>query len=242
MYLLRVDDASAHWAREKWHRMYDLLARQGVRPVVAIIPDNRDPDLLAYPLDDDFDSTMLKWIGEGWTPAMHGYTHAVMTDRGGLNPVQEKSEFAGLPLAEQKRRVGLGYRALRERGIQPRLFVAPYHTFDGNTLTALREETDIRIISDTVAVNVWMKDDFFFIPQQSGMARALRLPLVTFCYHPNVMDEGSFGRLERFIVAHREQFVSFDQIELKPRKRSLADRTLSLAYHVRKRLERLRRS
>lgn len=88
---------------------------------------------------------------------------------------------------------------MRAHGIVPRVFFAPSHTFDENTLTALRECSAIRILSDTVANDVYTKDGFTFVPQQTGSVRALPLKTVTFCYHPNVMDDATFERWKRFL-------------------------------------------
>lgn len=75
-----------------------------------------------------------------------------------------RSEFAGLPLDEQKRKIGDGVALLREQGIEPRVFFAPSHTFDENTLAALRECSGIRLISDTVANAPYNKAGFTFVP------------------------------------------------------------------------------
>lgn len=41
-YLLRMDDASDYMDAEKWQRMEELLDRYGIKPLVGVIPDNRD--------------------------------------------------------------------------------------------------------------------------------------------------------------------------------------------------------
>lgn len=45
----------------------------------------------------------------------------------------------------------MGVAVMREYGINLKYFSALSHTFDENTLVALQEESDIRIISDTIA-------------------------------------------------------------------------------------------
>jgi predicted deacetylase len=87
---------------------------------------------------------------------------------------------------------------MREHGIDPKVFFAPAHTFDNNTLIALKECSNIRIISDTIANDVYSQFGFTFVPQQSGRVRKLPFKTVTFCYHPNVMNDDEFVRLEKF--------------------------------------------
>ena len=94
---------------------------------------------------------MRTWQARGWCLALHGYDHVYLSGSGGLNPVNARSEFAGLPLEAQKEKISAGLALLREQGIEPRVFFAPSHTFDENTLTALKECSRIRHISDTVA-------------------------------------------------------------------------------------------
>ena len=59
---------------------------------------------------------------------------------GGINPVQNKSEFAGHPLEVQKKKIRQGIAVFRQHGIEPSVFFAPSHTFDHNTLEALKQD------------------------------------------------------------------------------------------------------
>ena len=230
MYLLRLDDASEHWNKNNWHRIHDLLEKYDIKPIVAIIPLNRDKELMRFPVDPLYEKTIKTWILSGWIPAMHGCNHVVNKKSSGMHPVHNISEFAGCSISAQRELIREGYRKMLEIGIKPLIFVAPFHTFDRNTLTVLKEETDISIINDTVARDIYYKDCFYFIPQQSGTVRSLKLPIVTFCYHPNVMNDESFSKLERFIRKHRSEFISFDNLELKKRQPDFIDRILSFAY------------
>ena len=42
-YLIRLDDACPTMDRAKWQRVFDILDRYDVRPMVGIIPHNEDP-------------------------------------------------------------------------------------------------------------------------------------------------------------------------------------------------------
>ena len=161
MYLIRLDDASEHWNREKWLRMHDILAEYRVKPLFAIIPHNEDDKLLKFPKDEAFWETVSQWISEGWLPGLHGYNHVLSSKKGGLHPVNLRSEFAGEPLEKQKRKIADGLKILHKKGIFPQIFVAPAHTFDENTLEALRLESNIRIISDTIASDVYLDNGFY---------------------------------------------------------------------------------
>lgn len=230
-YILRLDDVSEYMDLEKWGRMEKLLDKYGIKPIFGIIPKNADKSLISkYEKNENFWNQMHSWIDKGWTPAMHGYEHRYVTKDGGINPVNKRSEFAGLPYEVQAEKIRKGYQILDEQEINPEIFFAPSHTFDENTLKAIKTETPIRIISDTVAWDVYKKGDFWFVPQQSGSVRRLPFKTVTFCYHPNTMSEKAYEELEMFLKVHRGSF--FNIINTKNRPLSTADKLLQKIYLI----------
>lgn len=234
-YLLRLDDASEYMDAVKWKKLEEMLDIYRIKPIVGVIPDNQDPSLVGlYERDSEFWSMVHRWKEKGWTIALHGCTHVYNTDEGGLNPVNHRSEFAGNSLAVQREKIRKGVEIFREHDVSAELFFAPSHTFDANTLEALRMESDIRVISDTIASDVYFWNGFFFVPQQSGLVRKLPFKVVTFCYHPNIMDEESFVRLEEFMKANKDRFICYDSSILKRRSLSMLDKVLKQIYFFRR--------
>lgn len=216
-YLIRLDDACPTMDAEKWQRMEDMLDKYGIKPMVGIIPNNEDPKTMRNAPDPMFWDKPVKWEKKGWTLALHGYNHVFSSDGGmkGINPFWARSEFAGLSLDEQKRKIREGVSILRQHDIDPKYFYAPGHTFDDNTLKALWEESNIRIISDTIATKPYMYGDFIFIPQVGGHCSEMKLSGVwTFCFHPNTLPDNQYDALESFLKQHRDEFISFDDIDL----------------------------
>ncbi|AKN31955.1 hypothetical protein Ccar_14225 [Clostridium carboxidivorans P7] len=231
MYLIRLDDASEYMDVGKWSMMEDILSKYTIKPIIGIIPDNQDKDfLIKYQKNFNFWNKAKAWQSEGWAIALHGYNHVCSTNSGGINPVNSRSEFVDVPLEKQQAMIGRGCEILQEHHLNPKIFFAPSHTFDMNTLEALKSETDIRIISDTVANDVYKMGDFYFIPQQSGRVRNLLFKVTTFCYHPNNMSEKDFDMLEDFIKKSRCKFGSFQDLQLKDRKLGLYDKALRKMY------------
>ncbi len=233
-YLVRLDDACPYMDRKKWQRMEDILDKYDIKPLVGIIPANADPKTMIDPEDADFWEKAHLWEKKGWSIALHGHDHVCISDGGmkGLNPFWRRSEFAGLPLEQQREKIRNGYAVLKEHGFEPKYFFAPSHTFDVNTLDALRHETEIRIISDTIGRYPYKKDDFVFIPQISGHCSKMPISgIYTFCFHPNIMNDSSFERMESFLKNYHEQFCSFDSLELNCYgKKRLADKALSFLF------------
>ncbi len=230
IHYLRLDDAAPKRDVEKWDRIEKLLDKYGIKPLVGIIPLCKDVDFEKYTEDIEFWSKRVpEWQEKQWTLAMHGYKHVFSTNSGGANPVNLKSEYAGLSYEEQKRKIEEGVSVLRNNGIEPKVFFAPAHTFDRNTVRALLEVSDIRVISDTPANKPYCRWGMTFIPQQSGKVRKLPFHTTTYCYHPNSMTDKDFEELEEFI--RRNEFADFPIREVK-RKISLYDLLLMKAYYM----------
>lgn len=232
-YLLRLDDASEYMDVAKWERMELLLERYDVKPIAGIIPSNHDKSLVEnYSFDSKFWGRVDRWMAKGWAVAQHGYEHCYVTQSGGINPVNNRSEFAGLTYEEQAEKVANGYAILAAHGVVPQIFFAPSHTFDDNTLKAIYDKTPIRVISDTIANDVYYQKGFWFIPQQSGRVRKLPFATVTFCYHPNTMNDQAFEELESFLKQCK--FTNVDELEFRMKKRSLLDNILRWLYFTRR--------
>lgn len=227
-YYLRLDDACEKRDIKKWDRIEQLLDKYGIKPIVGVIPHCEDPMMDKYEVDTAFWSRVDDWISKGWIIALHGYNHVYSTACGGINPVNKRSEFAGEPLEVQREKIKAGVSIFRQHEIEPTIFFAPSHTFDENTLTALKEESRIKVISDTIAWDTYKKGDFVFIPQQSGMVRKLPFRTVTYCYHPNTMKENEYMDLESFIVNYKELFSTVS-IDTK-RAYKLFDKALNYIY------------
>lgn len=233
MYLLRLDDASEYMDVKKWNKLEFLLDKYDIKPIVGIIPKNQDATLVGiYQENLDFWNEVEAWSSKGWTIALHGYTHVCSSNSGGINPVNFRSEFAGLSLGTQKEKIKQGIQVFKEHQLNPRVFFAPSHTFDMNTLEALKHESSIRIISDTVANDIYKMGDFYFIPQQSGHVQNLPFKVTTFCYHPNNMSEKDFELLEVFIKENSDKFGCFDDLTFKERDFDQFDKILKEMYFL----------
>lgn len=243
-YLIRLDDACPYMNAMKWQRMEDILDRYSVKPLVGIIPANADPKTMIVPEDLMFWDKVQLWVKKNWEMALHGFDHVCISKGGmkGMNPFWERSEFAGLPLEQQKRKIDEGLKILREHDIAPKYFFAPSHTFDDNTLKALESESDIRIISDTIALRPYKKDNFTFIPQITG--HCVKMPIsgvYTFCFHPNTMNDIHFVALENFLSLYKDSFISFSDLDLsKMEALGIKDKLICLGFFTLRKLKGLR--
>lgn len=234
-YIMRLDDACEKMDVEKWGKMEELLDKYGILPLVGVIPHCEDPMMESYDIDPNFWKKVKKWDSKGWTIALHGYNHVYRTMCGGINPVNKRSEFAGEAIEIQREKIKKGVKIFLDYGFDIKVFFAPSHTFDKNTLKALKLESNISIISDTIAWDSYYKDGFYFVPQQSGKVRKLPFKTITFCYHPNTMNDKDFLLLESFLKKNRKKFYKLQEISFTNRKKGLIDKILEYLYFLRKR-------
>jgi len=243
-YLIRLDDACPFMDTRKWQRIEDILDKYGVKPMVGIIPANADPKTMVEPENVRFWDKAKEWQGKGWAIALHGYDHCYISDKGmqGLNPMWSRSEFAGVTLEKQREKIREGIGILKKYGIDAKYFFAPSHTFDENTLIALEEESDIRIISDTVATKPYKIGEFVIIPQIGGHCTKTIIPgCWTFCLHPNMMTEKTIIHTESFIKENKANFIAFNDLNLRGiENKSLFCRCLSWMYFTQRKIRGIR--
>lgn len=243
-YLIRLDDACPTMDGDKWQRMFDILDHYGVRPMVGIIPHNEDPKQEIDAPDERFWIKAKLWQQKGYAIALHGYDHCYISDKGmeGLNPLWSRSEFAGVSLEVQKQKIRDGFKILSSNGVKPKYFFAPSHTFDENTLKALKECTDIRIISDTIATKPYKRGDFVFLPQLGGHCTEIKINGIwTFCLHPSAMTDANFDATESFLKNHKHEFIGFDELDLsKLKSKNWLGRLLSWTYFTQRKFRGIR--
>lgn len=183
--LIRFDDVCPTMNWTVWDEVEAALLDLDIRPILAVVPDNQDPKLRVAPPRDDFWSRVRSWKARGWTVGIHGYQHVYTTRLAGLVGINPQSEFAGVPFEHQAEMLGKGMAILRAQDIVPDLWIAPAHSFDRNTLTALHGQ-GIRTLSD--GLHHWPARDrngMLWIPQQLWDFWEARPGVWTVCKHVN---------------------------------------------------------
>ena len=101
--LIRFDDIAENM---NWHLMAKcekIFDELNIKPVMGVIPNNQDKDLLVYPKKENFWQIVKKWQLKGWEIAMHGYNHIYDNDTNKKDFFEYggKSEFYGHSLDSQ---------------------------------------------------------------------------------------------------------------------------------------------
>ena len=76
-YLLRFDDLCPTMDQARWARFAALVARFKVQPILAVVPDNRDPELERDSPDEGFWEQMRALEDSGAAIGLHGYRHVL---------------------------------------------------------------------------------------------------------------------------------------------------------------------
>ena len=238
-YLLRIDDLCPTVHQRSWLRLRNMVREFGIRPILAVVPDNRDPELQQSEPDPEFWSQIRELQIRGAAIAIHGYRHQCASEGTSLIPLHRRTEFAGLELDAQRAMLQAGVAILRGKGLDPRLWVAPRHGFDRNTLTALRE-VGIRYLSDGFARRPFLRGGMVWIPQQIWEPVEKSRGLWTICLHPNGMSRLEAEVLRRFLEQQAGRFTSFDRVisELEATKLGSGERLHQAASMGRVRLRR----
>jgi predicted deacetylase len=209
-YLLRLDDLCPTVKHEPWLRLAALIDELGLRPILAVVPDNRDPDLRVSDPDESFWEQMRAMQGAGAAIALHGYQHWSGSRGRSLVPLHSKSEFTGVSALTQRTWIRAGLNILHRHGLNPTLWAAPRHGFDGNTLAALRAE-GITVLSDGFTRRPFLRGGLIWIPQQLWGPLEKRAGLWTICLHVNTATARQLDEFDAFARAHTAQFTSVDE-------------------------------
>jgi len=210
-YLLRFDDLCPSMSRNRWLRFLPQILEFGIQPILAVIPDNQDPELQVDDPVPDFWPQMRTMEAAGATIGLHGYRHLCASEGTSLLPFHRISEFAGLPEETQREWISAGLGILRGHGLNPRIWVAPRHGFDSATLRALRKE-GIGMISDGLARVPFTRSGITWIPQQLWGPLEKTGGVWTILLHANTAPDSLMRELEIFVRQHAAQFTSVDRV------------------------------
>ena len=164
--LIRFDDIAENMNWRLMDKCEQLLDKYNIKPVVGVIPNNKDSVLKSFPKKENFWETIRKWQLKGWEISMHGYNHLYHRDTNKNDYFQYggKSEFFGETLISQTEKIQKGLEIFKKNKIKIRSFFAPNHTYDSNTFLALKN-SGIHEVIDGYGLKPYVKNNIKFIPQ-----------------------------------------------------------------------------
>ncbi len=213
-FIWRMDDIAPRMNWEAFHRYIDLFHRHQVKPLLGIVPDNRDPVLNYGHENPDFWAIIRQLKEEGVVEiSQHGYQHVYVTKRCGI--LGEKygfapqSEFVGLSYEEQFAKITAGQQILRREQLESDVWMAPGHSFDKVTLEALRM-AGFKAVTDGLALYPFIENGLVFVPNQSWHIQASPFGFITQGLHINYSGDKEFRNLAE-ILKSRKHCISFSE-------------------------------
>jgi predicted deacetylase len=232
-YLVRFDDLCPTMNWTVWRQVEAILLEYGVNPILAVVPDNQDKDLMVAKPHRGFWDEVRLWQSRGWTIGLHGYQHAYVTRDAGIVGINRFSEFSGLSYDEQSRKLERALEILQREGVTPEIWVAPAHSFDHTTVRALNN-LGIRHISDGLFLFPGLDSlEMMWIPQQFWRFRAMPLGVWTVCCHLNRWTTSDVSRLRANLERFRNSIVDFHSAAsaYRYRRQNLSD-TMYAVLHA----------
>lgn len=198
-----------------WADLESILDAHDIRPIVAVVPDNRDPHLQHGPARTDFWEIVRRWQKKSWSIGWHGYQHFYESSASGIVGTHVGSEFAGLSEERQRAKLASAAQIFREQGVTPDVWVAPGHAFDWVTVKLLAQY-GISTISDGFFFRAVRRAGVTWIPQQLWRFREMRGGLWTVCFHHNSWSATDVARFAADVARFRTRISSLPDVLVRP--------------------------
>lgn len=233
--LLRFDDICPTMNWEQWERAKRMMDKAGVTALLGVVPDCTDPDLKIDTPRPDFWEYIRELQNQGYTIAMHGYHHQFEIRADGLVTKNKISEFAGLPFEKQLEKIQKGKEILNSHGIATDVFFAPAHSYDDNTLLALKA-CGFKYMNDGLSSKPYMRQGIKLLPCRSGGIPRMekKSGFVTSVIHAHewerVEKRGEFEKFEKLLKVYNKDVVDFDSFREWHKGSIVVQRNVELLY------------
>ena len=211
--LIRIDDVCENMNWNLMSKLESLFDDYSIKPVLGVIPNNRDEDFLSFPRKDNFWDQVRKWQDKGWEIVQHGDTHIydrLCSKKSDYFEYGGGSEFFGHPLNVQEKRIKNGLEKFKREKINIRSFFAPNQTYDENTFVALKN-CGINEVIDGYGLMPYTEKNVKFIPQLFEKVVLLPFGIQSTKLHLHIWDENDYKKFENFIKINSKKIITYDQ-------------------------------
>lgn len=219
-YILRFDDITPGMNWENFLKIKNIATSYNIKSILGVVPENRDPKLSPNQLmcETEFFNKLKDYDEYGDTIAQHGTYHLYTTANSGILNINNKSEFAGYSYEEQKNKLLIGKKILQQHDIWQPYFMAPSHSFDINTLKALKA-LGFEAVTDGYGLYPYDIEGITLVPQLVGKPiKLIPFGVQTICLHTNSMNDRAIDSMIKFLNANHKQFINFkDALNLEPK-------------------------
>ena len=212
-FLIRLDDIAENMNWDMMEQATNLFDKFEIKPVLGVIPNNKDPELLSYPKKKtNFWETVRTWEKKGWEIGMHGNNHVYdkFCKKNDYLGYGGNTEFCGHEYQNQFEKIKNGLDKFNSENLNVRTFFAPNHTFDNNTILAL-QKCGVTEIVDGYGLIPYEENGMKFIPQLFYKIFPLPFGIQTFQIHLNYYNQNNFDKLKNFIELNTKRIITYDQ-------------------------------
>ena len=210
--MIRLDDISENMNWELMDRCENLFNKYNIKPLLGVVPENKDEELLSYEKRENFWDKVREWKKNGWEISMHGFSHIYekSTNKKDYFNYGGRSEFFGHSYEIQKEKITSGLKIFKKEGISVRSFFAPNHTYDLNTFKVLKD-VGIKNVIDGYGLIPYSDKGINFIPQLFYKEIFLPFGIQSTQIHLNYWEKKDFDKFEIFINKNKNNIISFEQ-------------------------------
>jgi len=225
--ILRFDDITPGMAWSKFLPFKFELEKIGLRSVLGVVPDSKDPKLNIEEKNRNFFDDIRVFKDYGDTIAQHGLNHRYISNLPGVLGINNRSELCGLNFKEQYEKISKGKQILESQDIWQPYFMAPAHSFDLITLEVLKELNFIAI-TDGYGFFPYQINGMKFIPQLLSRPLNIGFGYATVCLHINNMNDKQIAETLHSISINRDNFIDFKKVADMKVHNNLAKSSLRL--------------
>ena len=207
---------------EVWNILEREIIAIGVKPIIAIVPNNKDEKLKFGPSANNFWERMRHLQDLGWSMGLHGLNHDLRPSNKCIMKTSKFSEFSERALGQQIRMIEKGVKIFSKNSLVPDIWVAPSHGFDQNTLLALKLSGICRVSDGYSALPYTDSNGIFWIPQRGWRFSNYSLKFNTICLHINRWDKRHVDRFLSQIALFKNSII-----DLKLAEQNYANRSAS---------------
>ena len=216
--LLRFDDICPTMNWQAWDQAIRIMKQYNCKPLIGVIPNCQDPDLKIDNANNDFWNYIKELQNIGFTIAMHGYKHLLDSEGKALVTKRRESEFAGLSYNEQLYKLQAGKQIMESHGINTDIFFAPAHSYDENTIRALKA-CGFKYMSDGKTLKSVTREGILCLPcRTGGLPRMIYKGAHTAVIHAHEWERNkkAFVNFKKFVEINNKDIISFDEFKNLP--------------------------
>ena len=219
--VVRLEDICPTMDLDKFALYKNFFDETDIKPLLCIVPDNKDPKLVKGTFNRDFWGLMRRLKDEGWTIGMHGTHHLSTGKSAGILCGDVPTECAGRTYESQLKMLREGKHLLSQNGLDTEVFVAPHHSYDRNTLKAC-SKLGLRYVSDGMSKHPYMLEGVKCIPA-TPLWKYHRSGVLTMCVNCSLENLDGRETIFEFLRENLYHVITFEEAcNLKTRPYFLA--------------------